>query len=313
MDISMPGKFKTIIIFLVGAVAGILIISQFAFKEDDKEKGSIGKTASGVMAPNLFTPEVPKEMTLFGEKVPLDRWEIREAFDRELIYNYNNPGHITYILKLSKRYFPMIEERLKANGVPDDFKYLCVAESNLQNLVSRVGASGFWQFMKETAPGYNLEVREDVDERYEVAKSTEAACKYLKTAYAKFGNWTAAAASYNCGMGGYNGQATFQQTRNYYDLQLPDETNKYIFRILAFKHILGNAKEFGFMVDDKNGYKIPPTKSVTVSSSIPNLAQWAINNGTTYKMVKILNPWLRSRSLTVSGGKSYTIKLPADR
>ena len=207
----------------------------------------------------------------------------------------------------------MIEERLKAHGIPDDFKYLCVAESNLQNLVSRVGASGFWQFMKTTAPGYKLEVRDDVDERYEAMKATDAASQYLKTAYAKFGNWTAAAASYNCGMGGYNGQATFQQTTNYYDLQLPDETNKYIFRILTFKHLMSNAEQFGFKVDDKNGYGVPPTKTVKVNSSIPNLATWAIANGTTYKMVKLLNPWLRSKSLTVAGGKSYEIKLPTDR
>ena len=313
MNFTLKNNFRTIAVFLVGAVAGILILTQFAFKENDNKDGTKRQSANGLMAPNLFMPDVPKQMTLFGEKVPLERWEIREAFDRELIYNYNNPGHITYILKLSKRYFPMIEERLKANGVPDDFKYLCVAESNLQNLVSRVGASGFWQFMKTTAPGYNLEVRDDVDERYEVAKSTEAACKYLKAAYAKFGNWTAAAASYNCGMGGYNGQATFQKTMNYYDLQLPDETNKYIFRILTFKHIMSNAKELGFMVDDNNGYKTPPTKTVTVTSSIPNLADWAISNGTTYKMVKLLNPWLRAKSLSVSGGRSYVIKLPADR
>lgn len=313
MNISVANNFKTALIFLLGLVAGILLLSQFAFKENDKKNDGVGRSASGMNAPAIFVPQVPKQMTLFGEKVPLDRWEIREAFDREIIYNYNNPGHITYILKLSKRYFPMIEERLKANGIPDDFKYLCVAESNLQNLVSRVGASGFWQFMKTTAPGYKLEVRDDVDDRYEVMKSTDAACQYLKTAYEKFGNWTAAAASYNCGMGGYNAQATYQQTKNYYDLQLPDETNKYIFRILTFKHLMSNAQELGFMVDEENGYKIPPTKNVTVSASIPNLAQWAINNGTNYKMVKLLNPWLRSKSLAVSGGKTYTIKIPADR
>jgi hypothetical protein len=309
MGISMSTRFKSVIIFSLGVLAAILFISQVAFKENEEKSG--GRGGNGAYAQQqFFLPEVPEQMTFAGEKVPLERWEIKEAFDRELIYNYNNPGHISYILKLSKRYFPLIEERLKANGVPDDFKYLCVAESNLQNLISRVGATGFWQFMKDTAPGYNLSVNEQVDDRYDVLKSTDAACKYLKTAYNKFGNWTAAAASYNCGMGGYNNQATIQKTNNYYDLLLPEETNKYIFRILTFKQLISNAKELGFMVDDRNGYKPVNTRQVTVTESIPNLVDWAISNGTTYKMLKLLNPWLRSRSLTVAGGKSFVIKLP---
>lgn len=308
----MSSKFKSVIIFSLGALAATLFISQLAFKENNKKnEGRSGNSAYAQQ--QFYLPEVPSEMTFAGEKVPLERWEIREAFDRELIYNYNNPGHISYILKLSKRYFPLIEERLKANGVPDDFKYLCVAESNLQNLISRVGATGFWQFMSGTAPGYNLTVSDQVDERYDVLKSTDAACKYLKTAYNKFGNWTAAAASYNCGMGGYNNQATYQQTKYYYDLLLPEETNKYIFRILTFKQLISNAKEMGYMVDDKNGYKPYPMKQVTVTSSIPDLAQWARANGTTYKMLKLLNPTLRSKSLTLSGGRTFVMNLPSDR
>ena len=305
----MTSKIKLAIYFSLGVLAGILLISQLAFRENNSKNQRGGKQ----MPQRQFTvPELPGEMTFAGEKVPLDRWEVREAYDRELIYNFNNPGHITYLLKLSKRFFPIIEERLRANGVPEDFKYLCVAESNLQNLVSGVGAKGYWQFMSYTAPGYKLEVREDVDDRYDIVKSTDAACIYLKQAYAKFGNWTAAAASFNCGMGGYNGQATFQKTKYYYDLQLPEETNKYIFRILSFKLLMSEADRYGFMVDDTNGYKAHNTRTVSVSSSIPNLADWAINNGTTYKMVKLLNPWLRSKSLSVSGGKSYQVRLPKD-
>jgi membrane-bound lytic murein transglycosylase D len=305
----MSNRTKSIIIFSAGMLFGIFIISQLAFRENDKKE-----KASTQMTPQQFyLPELPKEMTFAGEKVPLERWEVREAFDRELIYNYNNPGHISYILKLSKRYFPIIEEQLKANGVPDDFKYLCVAESNLQNLTSGAGAKGFWQFMANTGPGYNLEIRDDVDDRYDIIKSTNAACTYLKGAYNKFGNWTAAAASYNCGMGGYNQQATYQQSKNYYDLALNDETSKYIFRILTFKYLMSNAKKMGYMVTDANGYKPFNAKIVTVSSSIPNLAQWAISNGTSYKILKLLNPWLRSHSLIVSGGKSYELKLPNER
>ncbi|MDB5231386.1 MAG: hypothetical protein JWN76_2191 [Chitinophagaceae bacterium] len=202
----------------------------------------------------------------------------------------------------------MIEERLKANGVPEDFKYLCIAESNLQNATSSAGAVGFWQFMKGTAAGY-MEVNDNVDERYYIQKATDAACVYLKTAHEKFGSWTAAAASYNCGMGGYNKQATSQGTNNFYDLVLPDETSKYIFRILTFKELIGNAGKNGFKVDDEDVYKPVPYRSVTISQSIPDLIQFAKNNGTTYYMLRQMNPWLRGKSLPVKG-KSYEVKLP---
>lgn len=304
----MNGRTKYVVCFLLGLLTGILIIAQLAFTENEKKE----KKNDGYAPPQLFLPKVPEQMSFAGEQVPLQRWEVTEAFDRELIYNYGNAAHISYILKLSKRFFPIIEERLKVNGVPDDFKYLCVAESNLQNAISRVGATGFWQFMSYTGPGYNLEINKNVDDRYHVSKSTDAACMYLKQAYAKFGNWTAAVASYNCGQGGYNQQATFQQTKYYYDLQLPEETNKYIFRILTFKYLISNATELGYTVNEDNGYQPYNTKSIIISATIPNLAQWALDNNTTYKMLKLLNPWMRGRSLIVKPGKSYEVKLLAD-
>jgi membrane-bound lytic murein transglycosylase D len=304
----MGTKNKLIIYFTLGVFTGILLICQFAFRET---KNATNKTGLNDPAPpKIYLPKLPDQISFAGERVPLERWEVREAFDRELLYNYNVPGHISYLLKLSKRFFPVIEQRLKENGIPDDFKYLCVAEGNLQNLISKVGARGFWLFMNYTGPGYNLEINDNIDQRFDVMKSTDAASKYLKQAYAKFGNWTAAAASYNCGMGRYNDLATFQRTNYYYDLQLPDETNKYIFRILTFKHLMGSSKEMGYMVDETSGYPPYKTRSVTVSSSIPNLAVWAIDNGSNYKMLKILNPWMRDRSLKVSAGKSYEVKLP---
>lgn len=302
---------KSIIYLSIGFTAAFILISQLAFRENEKK--SKNQQGNGGTPPQIWVPEVPNEMSFAGENVPLERQEVREAFDRELIYNYNAPGHITYLLKLSKRWFPIIEQKLKENGVPDDFKYLCVAEGNLQNLSSSVGAKGFWQFMSGTAPGYNIEISSTVDERYDVEKASDAACKYLKASYNKFGNWTAAAASYNCGVGRYNDLATFQQTKYYYDLQLPDETNKYIFRILTFKYLMGNSTSMGFMVDDENGYKPFETRTVSVTSSIPNLAQWALQNGSNYKMLKILNPWLRERSLVAKPGKTYIIKLPTTR
>ncbi len=294
--------------FISGMLVCLVVLSILGFKEDPAREANKNAALYAHMPP----PFIPASMSFAGESVPLQRWEIKEQLDRELLYNYYQPGNIYYMLKLSARYFPQIEAQLKANNIPDDFKYLCVAESNLQNLVSKVGASGFWQFMKGTAPGYNLETNATVDERYHVAKSTDAACIYLKRAYEKFGNWTAAAASYNCGMGGYNERSTYQGTNNYYDLVLPEETQRYIYRILTFKHLLSNADSLGFDLPPAAVYEPVKTRKILVTQNIQNLSTYARNNGSNYKILKWLNPWLRGRSLTVKQGKTYEIVLPAE-
>lgn len=300
---------RAVLNFTGGSVVAFLLLSQLAFRKQEKLK-----IADSPFSSNEWrAPALPQQLSFAGEAVPLDRWEVKERLDRELLINVYNQANILYLLKLSHRYFPVISERLAANNVPDDFKYLCIAESNLQGgAVSRAGAVGYWQFMTGTAPGYGLEANALVDERRDIVRSTDAACKYLKQAYGKFGTWTAAAASYNCGQGGYNGQATFQRTKNYYDLQLPEETNRYIFRILAFKHILENAASLGFQMAEDEKYNAIPARTVTVTSSIANLADFALVQGTTYKMLRVMNPWLIGRSLRVSAGKTYVLKLPAD-
>lgn len=301
----------TFIYFFAGLLSGVFIVFQLSFKNNDtKQIQQAGE--AGSLPYKWYPPKLPDQMTFAGEAVPMDRWEVREEFDRQLLYNYYWQNNIMYILKLANRYFPLIEERLKANGVPEDFKYLCVAESNLQNAISKAGAVGFWQFMSYTGPGYNLEINKEVDHRYDVLRSTDAACSYLKQAYSKFGSWTAAAASYNCGQGGYNVHSTFQRTKNYYDLLLPEETNRYIFRILTFKYLIENATQMGYLLEPSDLYQPLMTRTITVSSSVTNLADFAIKNGTTYKRLKLLNPWLRSRSLVVKAGKSYLIRLPAE-
>ncbi|MFN2457876.1 MAG: lytic transglycosylase domain-containing protein [Chitinophagaceae bacterium] len=297
-------KSQFYIFNILGAVLlSCLVVGALSFdnnRTSDKETGI-----------KYAPPKMPQQMTFGDEAVPLHRWDVKERLDRELLFNYYSKANVLFLLKLANRYFPTISERLKANGVPDDFKYLCVAESNLlSGAVSRSGAVGFWQFMGGTAPGYDLTVNSQIDQRHDVVKSTDAACAYLKRAYEKFGTWTGAAASYNCGQGGYSGQATFQKTYNYYDLLLPEETNRYIFRILAFKHLMENAKELGFDVKEEEKYQIIPFRIVAVSISIPNLAEFAISNGTTFKILRQMNPWIRGRSLTISGGKIYEVKLP---
>jgi len=292
-------KFVGLANFVTGSLFMLLLLSQFSFKENNGNN------------PQWHAPTLPDELSFAGEEAPLQRWDVREKFDKEFLLNYYSQGNIIYLLKLANRNFPIISARLKANGVPDDFKYLCIAESNMQSwAVSKSGAVGYWQFLDGTAPGYGLEVSAQVDERQDLEKATDAACIYFKQAYEKFGNWTAAAASYNCGQGGYNKQAAFQRTTKYYDLQLPEETNKYIFRILSFKHLMENAEELGFIVKKEETYQPMPFQAVTINSTIDDLAQYATNNGTTYKMIRAMNPWIKGRSLTVRPGKSYTIKLP---
>ena len=306
----MSNKYKTAFWFAAGVIIASSAFIGMSFRESDKEEAKVEVKNDGRLQYKWYPPEVPQHMTFAGEKVPLERWDIQDQFERELLYNYYNQYSTLYILKLSTRYFPMIEQRLKANGVPDDFKYLCVAESALRHQTSPAGAVGFWQFLKGTAPSFGLEVSNEVDERYHVQKSTDAACKYLKDAYAKFGSWTAAAASYNCGMGGYNKFSTYQQTSDYYNLMLPEETMRYVFRIITFKYLMSKADEIGYIVSAKDAYKPIATRTITVDATIPDLAQFAIDNGTNYRMLKLANPWLREHSLAVKPGKTYEIEIP---
>jgi membrane-bound lytic murein transglycosylase D len=276
----------------------------------DSDNGGNRNMRGQHQALNVTAPDVPTSYTLFGERVPLDLWDVRERFDRELLFNAYMQGSTIYIIKHTVRYMPMIERILKEKNIPDDMKYLCVAESALRNQKSRVGAAGFWQFMKSTAPSYGLYVDDEVDERYDPEKSTYAACKYLRQAYNKFGNWTAAAASYNCGMGGYNGNANRQGSKNFYDLFLPEETMRYIFRIMALKYILENQKALGYNLTSEDLYQPLNTRTQTITSGLGDIAQWARAKGTNYKTVKFLNPWMRNHSLYNKKGRTYQVVLP---
>lgn len=306
----MRTRFKPIVYFLSGVVATGAIASVFAFRQVNNDEAIVEVQDDNKLQYKWYPVETPKALTFAGEKVPLERWEVKERLDRELNINYYMHGTTLYLIRQSTRYFPMIEDILKANGVPEDFKYLCVAESGFQQVTSPAGASGFWQFMKTTAPRYGLIVNDEIDERYNVRKTTEAACKYFLEAYSKFNSWTAAAASYNCGMGGYGKQTEYQLTTNYYDLALPEETNRYVFRILALKCLLGNAKRYGYIVTGNDAFKPLKTKTITVDSTIDDLADFATENGSSYKMLKLANPWLRAHTLTVKPGKTYEIELP---
>ncbi len=250
------------------------------------------------------------QMDFAGEQVPTYMADVQERLDKEMVTNMNFHTNTTLVIKRANKVFPIIEPILAKYGVPDDFKYLAVIESSLVNAVSPAGARGVWQFMPSTAKEKGMEVSEQVDERYHLEKSTEAACKYLIAAKEKFGSWTLAAASYNGGMGGIKTKMEEQQVDNYYDLLLTEETSRYVFRILALKEIMKNADKYGFSIPKEALYYQIPTKKIVVDSSITNLAAFAKSQGVNYKILKLHNPWLRDKVLLNAAGKKYEIEIP---
>lgn len=260
----------------------------------------------------VFSLTLPNELSFCGEAVPLDRLDVRERLDRELLVNTYWQSNTLLAHKRAARWFPLIEEVLKREGIPDDLKYIALIESGLTNVVSPAGATGYWQFMKETGMSHGLEVNAEVDERYHVEKSTVAACKYLRNAYERYGNWALAAASYNLGQGGVDKQLGRQKRDNYFDLLLNEETGRYVFRILAMKEILRDPERYGFHLRKKDLYAPYRTRTTTINGGVPDLADWAIANGTDYKTLKLLNPWLRDNHLTNREGRTYAVLLPAE-
>jgi membrane-bound lytic murein transglycosylase D len=257
-----------------------------------------------------FSIRIPKNLNFAGEKVPVTDFSVREAMERELVINTYWQSQSLLLHKRANRWFTIIEPILKKNNVPEDFKYVALIESQLTNVVSPQGATGFWQIIESTAAGYGMEVNEEVDERYHVAKSTEAACKYFKEAYKIFNNWTLVAASYNMGMGGVQNQLAKQKVNTYYDLLLNDETARYVYRILAMKEVISRPKVYGYMLRKKDLYPLIPTKTLVVDSTIHNLADFAIQQHVTYKILKLFNPWLRTNILSNNDKKKYLIEIP---
>jgi LysM repeat protein len=259
----------------------------------------------------VFGITIPKDINFCGEPIPIKDFTVYEALERELLVNTYYQSQTVLLHKRANRWFPVIEPILKKNGIPDDMKYLAIAESGLTNAVSPQKASGFWQIMATTANHYELEISEDVDERFNVEKATEAACKVLQDAYNRYGNWTMAAASYNLGMGGIDKQINKQKTDDYYNLFLNEETARYIYRIVAIKEIISRPKAYGYHLRKQDLYPPVPVRRVKVDTTINDLATFAINQNSSYKILKTMNAWLLTNKLTVASGKSYTILFPA--
>ncbi|PQB04590.1 lytic transglycosylase domain-containing protein [Aureitalea marina] len=259
---------------------------------------------------NVYALPLPEKMDFAGEAVPLDNPDIRERMDRELLVNTYWQSNGLLLVKRANKYFPIIEPLLEKYGIPDDFKYLAVAESALQNNVSPAGAAGFWHFMKTTGREYGLEINSYVDERYNLELSTKVAAEYLKKSKERFGTWTLAAAAYNAGNAGVSRQMERQDASDYYDLLLNDETSRYVFRILALKEILSNPVKYGFNYRDKDLYRAVPTYKVKVDTPVTDFAAFARRFDINYKILKIHNPWLRETYLKNASGKEYYIEIP---
>lgn len=260
----------------------------------------------------VYSPIIPKDIEFSGELLPISDFDVKESLDNEMLANAFWHSQMIRFLKRSNRYFPIIEPILKKNNIPDDFKYLAVAESGLVNVVSPAKATGFWQFLNTTGKEYDLVINKEVDERYHLEKSTQAACDYLNDAYKKFGNWTLVAASYNMGMGGLSRQLESQKVDSYYDLMLNSETARYVYRIVAIKTIMQSPTNYGFNLRAKDLYPKIPTTTEVCDTTIADFNEWAINHGINYKLLKLLNPWLRKPYLKNIKKNTYQIKIPEE-
>ena len=307
----MQKSHKIIVLLAVIIISGVLIN---AVQQNDPEFKATSKptieTKSTSDSYTIKAIKIPTNLTFAGERVPLEKHDIKERIDRELLVNTYWQSNALLWIKRTHKYFPIIEPILKEKGVPNDFKYLAVIESNLRNVTSPAGAKGFWQLLKAAAKENGLEVNDNVDERYHLEKATRAACDYLLKSKKKFGSWTLAAAAYHDGNGGLNGKLTVQQVTSYYDVLAGENTQRYVPRIVAAKEILTQPEKYGFHFDKEDLYTLPTSYPVKVDTAITNIASFAKKYNTNYKELKIHNPWLRENKLNNKSRKTYYIKIP---
>jgi membrane-bound lytic murein transglycosylase D len=308
----MTHPYRKSVISALALVIAVIIIFWIAqgFKGTETGKTEAPRQSDSVY--NIKSFRLPDLVTFAGERMPLENFDTRESLEREILISAYRHSSTILIIKRANRYLPMIEKILKEYNIPDDFKYLAAAESDYTNMVSPVGATGFWQIMPETGKEEGMEINQVVDERYHIEKSTRFACEYFLKSYEKFGNWTLAAASYNGGRARMEEQIEIQHQKNYYDLLLADETARYIFRAVAYKLIIADPFSYGFDIGKADLYPELKYHEVKVDTAISDMSVFAQKFGTNYKMLKFLNPWLRKPFLTPKPNKEYIIKIPAD-
>jgi hypothetical protein len=299
----------------LSAISGLIFtsmifISYTSTEETPNKVGSDGEVVNTGLAQVIKAADLSKTYTFAGEVLPLDNFDAVERFDRELMVNSYWQSNTLLNLKRANRFFPTMERILAENGVPDDFKYLAVAESNLMAVTSPAGARGFWQFMKLSGKEYGLEINDEVDERYHLEKSTKAACEYIKWLKSKFGTWFDAAAAYNVGPTRYKSLLASQDQDHYFDLNLNSETSRYVFRLMAIKEIMSNPSTYGFYLEEGDLYQpLTDYKEIEVTKSVSSWAEFAEEHGVSYRILKVYNPWLRDSKLTVLKN-TYKVKVP---
>ena len=294
------------ILFVVVLMMATAVSSQAQLKRE-YSKSTEASPVFGVTA----SPDIPMSVTFAGEKVSFDRLDMAERLDRELTGIIYGQTTTELCFKRANRYFPALAKILKEQGVPLDFLYLAVTESSMDyNAYSSAKAAGTWQLLAGTARDYGLEVTDEVDERFDPEKSTVAACKYLKAAYKKYGNWPTVAASYNAGMQRITNELSKQQVSSSFDLYLVQETSRYVFRIIAYKLLMESPKRYGYRFSRKNLWQPVDYTTVEVTGSVASWIDWAKGKGITYAQLREANPWIRSTKLTNSGGKTYKVRVP---
>lgn len=268
-------------------------------------------SAKSTIFSRVENPDIPRSIKFAGTEVSLDREDMYERFDRELTSMIYTHGNTLLVIKRANKYFPILAPILKKNNIPADMVYLACIESTLNiRAYSQAKAAGLWQFIPSTARQFGLEVNDEVDERYHIEKETVAACKYLKKAMTKYGNWESVAASYNGGMARISDELESQQVTSAYDLYLVDETSRYIFRLLAMKEIMENPAKYGFQLSKHQLYQPIEYSEVIVDGAVDDWAIWAKDHGITYSQLREHNPWIRAKKLTNKNQKTYQIKIP---
>ena len=290
-----------------GLIAGS-IFTLLIFVSSQNPGPTIDKTNAN-LPQQIHSAFEEKQYSFAGEVMP-DNFDNRERLNRELSVNAYWQSNTMLNIKKANRYFALMERVLAEEGVPDDFKYLAVAESDLRHATSHANAKGFWQFRKAAGKEMGLEINDEVDERYHVERATRAAAKYLKRLRTRFGSWTNAAAAYNVGQGNFNAARKKQQEFSFFDMNMNIETNRYLFRLIAIKEIMQSPEKFGFYVEPQEKY--PPMDDyyeIVVESSISSWSDFAKEKGITYRMLKVYNPWLIDNKLTVKNN-IYHIRIP---
>ncbi len=290
------------------SILSILIVVSLFIKAIDKSKTE--SKSSTHESYKIKAIKLPLNLNLAGERVPIERDDIRERMERELLVNTYWQSNGLLLIKRANKYFPILEPLLKKYGLPDDFKFLALAESAFIDETSSAGAAGMWHFLKSTGREYGLEINKNVDERYHIEKSTKVAAAYLKKSKKRFNSWTLAAAAYNAGNAGVSRRLKTQQVTDYYDAILPDETERYVFRIIALKEVISNPKKYGFVFEKEDLYTLQKTRIIKVDTAISNIASFAKKYGLNYKELKLHNSWLRENKLNNKSRKMYEIKIP---